>query len=84
MLLPQRILIESNVVRYQLEKGTTPCIGVKKEKIEKATSIVVREKRKKSTPVEIKEEVVNDGVDYENNTEFTVFTENNTEAKKFW
>ena len=47
-------------------------VGVKKEKIEKASSIVVREKRGKSTTVEIKEEVVTDGVDYENNTEFDI------------
>ena len=47
-------------------------VGVKKEKIEKALSIVVREKREKSTPVEIKEEVVTDGVDHENNMELTL------------
>ena len=70
-----------NVVRYQIEKGKTPCVGVKKKRIGKASSIVVREKREKSTPVEIKEEVVNDGVDHENNTEFTVFTE--SKQRKF-
>ena len=40
------------------------------------------QKKEKPTTVEIKEEVVNDGVDYENNTEFTVFTENNTVSKE--
>ena len=60
MLLPQRILTESNVVRYQLENPMAGRVGVKKEKIEKVSSIVVREKRRKSTTVEIKEEVVTD------------------------
>ena len=60
MLLLQRILTESNVVRYQLENPMTGRVGVKKEKIEKVSSIVVREKKGKSTTVEIKEEVVTD------------------------
>ena len=47
-------------------------VRVKKEKIEKTSLIVVREKRGKSTIIEIKEEVVTDGVDYENNTEFGI------------
>ena len=50
----------------------TGCVGVMKEKIEKVSSVVVREKREKPTPVEIKEEVATDGVDYEKDTEFDI------------
>ena len=62
----------SKITIRKSKNPMTGRVGVKKEKIEKALSIVVREKREKSTPVEIKEKVVTDGVDHENNTELSL------------
>ena len=54
----------------------------KKRKNRKSLFDSCQRNKGKVNPVEIKEEVVNDGVSYENNTEFTVFTKNNTLSKE--